>query len=458
MRCLWPALQVARRLDLNSDARVRHEVVVVPPFAPRSRSAESCRNKELGEDPPGRVVAKVRVRPKPRNPEHSRPGPRTCPSPQGAAAARGTSQPSGTWESLTLGDDTAAGPEPRKDRRTHPFRATRTATIGGTIDAVPRLPRPAQTITEITRRDVFDFITLENVGWSGRLEETAFLDRIWDLNDMRSTDSRFKNAAGDIWQHRVNNPQDWEDDWVFTDDRFDLMHGSDETLLRFMCEMVHPAVRPNRDEVQQLVSRFNQMLAGDGWSLVATKQISGRPIFEARRTAGAKTPTTALRLPEYQRLRDPQVFHEHLRRIDAGLASDPPAAIASSKELVESVCKIILDDYGTSYGRNLDLLDLYKETAKALRLNAEAVPDSVKGSQAAQGALRALVTTVQRLAELRNELGLGHGRNRSSQALTRHARLAFNTSSAVAEFLLDTWHERRAEGADGAAMGADVRR
>lgn len=141
-----------------------------------------------------------------------------------------------------------------------------------------------------------------------------------------------------------------------------------------------------------------------------------------------------------------------------GLASDPAVAIASSKEMVESVCKIILDDYGIPYARNLDLIELYKETAKAMRLNAEAVPDSAKGSQAAQGALRALVTTVQRLAELRNELGLGHGRNRASQALTRHARLAFNTSSAVAEFLLDTWHERRAEAPDEGFIGADTRR
>src|SRR5664280_3369646 len=100
---------------------------------------------------------------------------------------------------------------------------------------------------------------------------------------MPSTDGRFKNAAGDIWQHRVNNPQDWEDDWVFTDRRFDLMHGPDESLLRFIADMVHPAVRPDKDEVGEIVAGLNDLLAGDGWTLAATKQLSGRPIYEARR-------------------------------------------------------------------------------------------------------------------------------------------------------------------------------
>lgn len=307
-------------------------------------------------------------------------------------------------------------------------------------------PVPQRTITPLTRRDIFDYLTLEKVAWHGRLDETGFLGRIWDLGEMPSTDGRFKDAAGDIWQHRVNN-YDWDDDWVFTDSRFDLMHGSDDLFLRFICETLHPVVRADAEQVKQLLSFFNEKLAGDGWVLVVADHMSGRPVFEARRKSGAKHPTTALRLPEYQRLRDPQVFEDHLRRIEAGLATDPAAAIASSKEMVESICKIILDDYSIAYSRKDDLLDLYKKTATELKLNAESVPDSAKGSQAAQGTLRALVTAVQRLAELRNELGLGHGRTRASQALARHARLAFNTASAVAEFLLDTWHDRRGEAA-----------
>jgi hypothetical protein len=309
---------------------------------------------------------------------------------------------------------------------------------------MPRLPRATpNTITEITRRDIFDAITMENVAWAGRLEEPDFLGRIWDLADMRSEDRRFKDAAGDIWQHRVNNPQDWEDDWVFTDSRFDLMHGDDEMFVRFLAEMVHPAVRTDVEEARELVDTFNEKLAPDGWVLTETKQISGRPVFEGRRTKGAKQPTTALKLTEYQRLRDLAVFHEHLRRIDSGLANDPAAAIASSKELVESACKVVLDDYGIQHRPKDELLDLYKAAAKALKLDAESVPANKKGSKAAEGAARALVTTVQRIAELRNELGLGHGRSGPSQALTRHARLAFNTASAVTEFLLDTWHQRR---------------
>jgi len=57
----------------------------------------------------------------------------------------------------------------------------------------------------------------------------------------------------------------------------------------------------------------------------------------SRSSPSRQHPTTALRLPEYQRLRDPQVFEDHLRRIEVGLATDPAAAIASSKEMVESV-------------------------------------------------------------------------------------------------------------------------
>ncbi len=102
-----------------------------------------------------------------------------------------------------------------------------------------------------------------------------------------SGDSRFKNAAGDIWQHRVNNPDDWPDDWVYGDARFNLLQGPTDTFLRFLCEMVHPVVRPDRNEALKLVQHFNDQLRLKGWNLVEEEKIAGRPRFVARPVRGS---------------------------------------------------------------------------------------------------------------------------------------------------------------------------
>lgn len=162
------------------------------------------------------------------------------------------------------------------------------------------------------------------------------------------------------------------------------------------------------------------------------------------------TPSAAvLPLDGFDRLSEPCVLQQHLDRIGKNLTNDPAAAIGSSKELAESAFKFVLDDYKIVYGKGDDMLDLYKKAAVALKINREAVPDSAKGSKAAQRVLQNLATAVQSLTELRNELGLGHGRTKPSPALERHARLAFNASRTIVEFVLQTWHERRANSPSG---------
>lgn len=302
--------------------------------------------------------------------------------------------------------------------------------------------RKPPTITAVTRRDITDYLSAEQVAWWGRLDEVDFLSRVWPLEQMQSTDSRYKDAAGDIIQHRVRN-YDWEDDWIFGDPRFQLRGGPDDLFVKFLSEMLHPVVRSDTDEVEALGAFFNECLARDGWELVEVSQLSGKPVFAGRPQTGLKSPASALELDDHDRLDDPATIRDHLSRIERGLRRDPAEAIASSKEMVETVCKLILDDYEITYAPRAEVLDLYKLVAGALHLNAESVPDSVKGSQAAQKTLRTLVTTIQSLAELRNELGLGHGRAKRSPALSRHGRLAFNAAVAVVEFLLDTWQVRR---------------
>ncbi len=65
-------------------------------------------------------------------------------------------------------------------------------------------------ITEITRSDILDYLLARTPGYHGRLELVPFLNRVFDLSAMPSTDNRFMNAERDIWQHMINN-YDWDD-------------------------------------------------------------------------------------------------------------------------------------------------------------------------------------------------------------------------------------------------------
>ena len=146
----------------------------------------------------------------------------------------------------------------------------------------------ANSISEVTRRAVIDYLMAAKIPWAGSMQEDAFLGRLYDLANIPSTDRRFLNAAEDIRQHRVNNAYDWQDDWVFYDPRFNLLWVADEEFLRFLCETVHPVVRPITDDARVIVAAYNAEMKVDGWQLVEMKQISGRPVFGYER-AGLRT-------------------------------------------------------------------------------------------------------------------------------------------------------------------------
>ena len=133
-------------------------------------------------------------------------------------------------------------------------------------------------ITSVTRRALAADILARGYAWCGAIDEPDFLCRLYPLDTMPSTDSRYDNALADLVQHRIAN-YDWDDDWVFTDDRFGLGGGDDAVLLRFLAETVHPEVRPSQDEVQALVAIYNDHLRHDGWELHQIRSISGRPVF-----------------------------------------------------------------------------------------------------------------------------------------------------------------------------------
>ena len=175
-------------------------------------------------------------------------------------------------------------------------------------------------ITEVTRRDLFNIIqegfdkdieTLEYepyydrqmpsvetiriyMPYYGRFTEIEFLNRLYNLEEMPSTDHRYKNAKGDIYCHTVSF-DDWPEFWFLDDDRFQLKDGyDDKPILNFLCEMLHPAVREESSPWKEYLDRFNELLRQDGYELYAAYRVSGRDIYKAREYL---TPAESL-LPE----------------------------------------------------------------------------------------------------------------------------------------------------------------
>jgi len=143
-----------------------------------------------------------------------------------------------------------------------------------------------QRITELTRRDIVDALLLDkSAPFYGRLDLISFLKRIWPLGSMPSTDGRFKDAEGDIWQHVVNN-YDWEESELLYR-RLEIIEMPDERFAKFLETCVYPMVTPDVERINKLVALFNDALKNDGFSMRASGQISGRPIYKVESMTGA---------------------------------------------------------------------------------------------------------------------------------------------------------------------------
>ncbi len=198
--------------------------------------------------------------------------------------------------------------------------------------------------------------------------------------------------------------------------------------------MVHPVVRPDRNELLALVQQFNDQLRREGWYLVEEEKIAGRPHFVAMRFQGtsarsmsrAKTVADAL---------DAAWMQKEIERLEHSVERDPALAIGTAKELIESCCKSILSKRGVEVSRKADLPELTKALAKELRLVPEGIPDKAKGAETVRLILRNLGSLTQYLAELRGLYGSGHGRDGQHRGLEpRHANAGTITwKGALAE-------------------------
>lgn len=296
-------------------------------------------------------------------------------------------------------------------------------------------------ISKITRRDIFDFIQIEGINWAGRLDETTFLSRLYDLKEMPSTDGRYSNAKDDIWQHRFNN-NDWDDDWVFYDSRFKLLDCNDSIFLNFLCLIVHPIVRTDKEEIKDIISAFNKLLNYDDFEIVEAAHISNRPTFIGRKKFTGKA-SIEKKGSEIKSMFNADYVSQQINLMESSIETSPYQAIGIAKELIETACKSIFKDKKEDYDKNWNLSRLMQETTKLLKLTPNDISDEAKAAKSIKQILGSLASVVQGIAEVRNEYGSGHGKDSDFKGLQpRHAKLATGAASTLAIYLLET-HETK---------------
>lgn len=303
----------------------------------------------------------------------------------------------------------------------------------------------SSTLPREVRIKLVDELRMENVAWQGMLDDVEFLSRLYDLQSLPSHDGRFNDAAGDIWQHCVNN-HDWDPYWVFADSRFGLMDGSEEAFLRLLCETIHPVVRPDRETASKMASRYNDYLRPTGWEIVEEERIGGRLRFTyqrldrqvARAVSRARNVADAL---------DAGWMARAIQRLERAIETDPELAIGTAKELVESCCKTILSKRDIPVAKGCDLGDLTKLLVKELDLVPDNISDQAKGAENIRLILRNLTQLTNNLAQLRGLYGTGHGKVGQHRGLQpRHAQLAVASAVAFIDFVSETYRERTSAG------------
>ena len=152
-------------------------------------------------------------------------------------------------------------------------------------------------ITSITRKEIFDVLIntytceyllgtrLRRFNFWGTLTPADFLERLYDLKNIPPKDKQYINAKEELETLKYNVSDNDQLDWLFKDDRFPLKSGSDEELLDFLCTVLHPEVRNDKDQdwgvpVWQTVwEKLNLLVANDGYVISVDGAISNHFVY-----------------------------------------------------------------------------------------------------------------------------------------------------------------------------------
>ena len=154
---------------------------------------------------------------------------------------------------------------------------------------------------------------------------------------------------------------------------------------------------------------------------------------------GAEQAFSTKSLKQLLQEKDLAAVNQEFTRCLDNVETDPPAAITAACSILESLCKVYIEDNSLAVPGNQSIASLWKVVSKNLGFNpSEVEDDDVKKI------LSGLTSVVGGIGSLRTHTGSAHGRGRQPYRVqTRHARLAIHASHTLVGFIIETWECRR---------------
>ena len=136
--------------------------------------------------------------------------------------------------------------------------------------------------------------------------------------------------------------------------------------------------------------------------------------------------------------RDFSTINQEFTRCLDYIETDPPAAITAACSILESMCKVYIEDNALAVPTNQSVAPLWKVVSKDLGFDPSAVEDSD-----VRKILSGLTSIVNGIGSLRTHAGSAHGRGKVPYKVhKRHARLAIHASHTLVAFVIQTSEHR----------------
>ena len=172
--------------------------------------------------------------------------------------------------------------------------------------------------------------------------------------------------------------------------------------------------------------------------LVKTLQHAKLQYVKGGRVIGAlAAPSSSLE--ESIKKRKITVLNEEFDRALRSVESSPKEAISSACNILESVCKVYIEEESLEMPAKKDLQPVWNIVRKDLGFDPSQVED-----QDLKGILTGLISTVHGVGALRTHASTAHGGSKKSYNIERrHARLAIHAAHTVVLFILESWDKKK---------------